>query len=96
MRAVIRQKLADSLAAGLPKLTRRDARIPAIPNKAHAVIGMRRAGKSCFLKQHLAEKMEVFVSGSSECSAAKLPRPCGGAPPKRAGGFRREARQVMR
>jgi uncharacterized protein len=61
MRAVIRQKLADSLAADLPKLTRRDARIPAIPNKAHAVIGMRRAGKSCFLKQYLADQAQAGV-----------------------------------
>ena len=51
MRNVIRQKLADSLAADWPKLTRREARVPAIPGKAHAVVGMRRAGKSCFLKQ---------------------------------------------
>src|SRR4051812_28816704 len=61
MRTVIRQKLADSLAAELPKLTRRDARIPAIPNKAHAVIGMRRAGKSCFLKQYLADQAQAGV-----------------------------------
>lgn len=58
MRAVIRQKLADSLAMTLPKLTRRDARVPAIPGKAHAVIGMRRSGKTCFLKQCLADRLE--------------------------------------
>jgi uncharacterized protein len=61
MRTVIRQKLADSLAAELAKLTRRDARIPAIPNKAHAVIGMRRAGKSCFLKQYLADQAQKGI-----------------------------------
>jgi predicted AAA+ superfamily ATPase len=61
MRTVIRQKLADSLASELPPLTRRDARIPAIPGKAHAVIGMRRAGKSCFLKQCLADQAKAGV-----------------------------------
>lgn len=61
MRNVIRQKLADSLASELPALTRRDARISAIPGKAHAVIGMRRAGKSCFLKQHLADQSKSGV-----------------------------------
>ena len=61
MRNVIRQKLADSLASELPSLTRRDARISTIPGKVHAVIGMRRAGKSCFLKQHLAEQAKSGV-----------------------------------
>lgn len=32
-------------------LTRRDARLPAVPGKVHAVIGMRRAGKTTFLRQ---------------------------------------------
>lgn len=33
------------------QLTPRDIALPAIPNKAHAVIGMRRAGKTTFLQQ---------------------------------------------
>jgi len=61
MRNVIRQKLADGLAGDMPKLTRRDARVPPIPGKAHAVIGMRRAGKSCFLKQCLADRLKAGV-----------------------------------
>ena len=36
--------------------TRRDAQLPAVPGKTHAVIGMRRAGKTTFLKQLLAER----------------------------------------
>lgn len=51
MREVIRQKLADAIHADLPILTRRDLRLPAVPGKTHAVIGMRRAGKTCFLHQ---------------------------------------------
>lgn len=51
------------------RLTPRDARLPAVPGKAHAVIGMRRAGKTTFLRQLEAEQRQtlpperaVFVS----------------------------------
>lgn len=45
------------MAAAVPaSLTRRDAQLPAVPRKAHAVIGMRRAGKTSFLLQLLAER----------------------------------------
>lgn len=37
-------------------LTRRDARLPAVPGKVHAVIGMRRAGKTTFLRQLQRER----------------------------------------
>ncbi|HUF60958.1 MAG TPA: ATP-binding protein [Verrucomicrobiales bacterium] len=52
--------LAEKLSAALepaPKvaLTERDARLPAVPGKVHAVIGMRRAGKTIFLRQLLEE-----------------------------------------
>jgi predicted AAA+ superfamily ATPase len=55
-REVIRQKIADSLAAPLPVLTQRDVRLPRIPNKAVAVIGMRRSGKTSLLWQELARR----------------------------------------
>lgn len=53
--------LAERLSAALaptapPAFTRREARLPALPGKAHAVIGMRRAGKTTFLQQLLAER----------------------------------------
>jgi predicted AAA+ superfamily ATPase len=53
----LQEKLADALLP-LPAghLTRRDASLPAVPGKAHAVIGMRRAGKTCFLRQLQAER----------------------------------------
>lgn len=54
---VLAEKLSeavDTTVAGA--WTRRDARLPAVPGKAHAVIGMRRAGKTIFLRQLLAEK----------------------------------------
>jgi predicted AAA+ superfamily ATPase len=52
--------LAEKLSAALepvaaPTLTRRDARLPPVPGKVHAVIGMRRAGKTTFLRQLQAE-----------------------------------------
>ncbi len=57
MREIIRQKLADALAFEPPRLTRREARLPAIVGKAHAIIGMRRAGKTWFLYQCLQDRL---------------------------------------
>ncbi|HYW30463.1 MAG TPA: ATP-binding protein [Gemmatimonas sp.] len=41
----------------VPHLTRRDVRVPSVPGKAVAVIGMRRAGKTSFLWQCLADRV---------------------------------------
>lgn len=49
------QKLNDSLVADIPRLTRREIRLPQVPGKALAVIGMRRSGKTCFLSQCMAD-----------------------------------------
>ncbi len=57
MRDVIRQKIADALAFAPPASTRREAHVPAIPRKAHAVVGMRRSGKTYFLLQCLADRL---------------------------------------
>lgn len=53
---LIRQKILDSQATPLPRLTSRDVWLPAVANKALAVIGMRRAGKTSFLWQQLAQR----------------------------------------
>ena len=54
---VLIEKLNAAVAEVVPaSLTRRDAQLPAVPRKAHAVIGMRRAGKTSFLLQLLAER----------------------------------------
>jgi hypothetical protein len=55
--------LAEKLSAALEPvaasaLTRRDARLPAVSGKVHAVIGMRRAGKTTFLRQLQAERRQ--------------------------------------
>ena len=53
---VLAEKLNVALApAPALALTRRDARLAAVPGKVHAVIGMRRAGKTTFLRQLVEE-----------------------------------------
>jgi hypothetical protein len=54
---VLAEKLSAALADASPAgFTRRDVRLPAVPGKAHAVIGMRRAGKTTYLRQLLSER----------------------------------------
>lgn len=54
---VLLEKLnAALLPEEASRLTARDTRLPAIAGKIHAVIGMRRAGKTSFLHQLLTEK----------------------------------------
>jgi len=52
-------KLSESLGAPLPKRTARDVRLPKVPNKTLAVIGVRRGGKTSFLYRHIAEHLEA-------------------------------------
>lgn len=59
MRDIVRLKLADAVVSELPVLTRRDIRLPAVPGKTHAVIGMRRSGKTCFLHQLQRARVEA-------------------------------------
>jgi hypothetical protein len=54
---LLRLKLAESLAAEPPALTRRDVRLPGIPGKAFAIIGVRRGGKTSFLTQCRADRL---------------------------------------
>lgn len=65
MREVIRQKLADAISFELPVLTPRLARVPAIPGKVHAVVGMRRAGKTFFLYQQMLNRLALGLSRDS-------------------------------
>ena len=48
---ILKEKILSAVESPLPELTRRAAELPAISNKALAVIGMRRAGKTSFLHQ---------------------------------------------
>lgn len=54
---LLRLKLDESLAAEIPALTPRDVRLPALPGKAFAVIGVRRSGKTSFMAQLLANRL---------------------------------------
>jgi len=62
MRELIRQKIIDSISAPLPAFTRRDVHLPGIANKATAVIGMRRTGKTTFLWQVLVDRVKEGIS----------------------------------
>jgi predicted AAA+ superfamily ATPase len=56
-RDLLRLKLAESLAAPMPALTRRDIRLPGIRGKAFAVVGVRRSGKTSLLAQCRADRV---------------------------------------
>jgi uncharacterized protein len=55
--SAIREKLADAWEMPFPTLTRREATVVPMEGKAQAVIGMRRAGKTTFLMQCLADRL---------------------------------------
>lgn len=57
MLEILHLLITDSLATPIPVHTRRDARLPAVPGKALAVIGMRRSGKTTFLWQCMADRL---------------------------------------
>lgn len=62
-RAVLLEKLTDSLSVSIPDSTpRRVTGAITIPGKATAVIGMRRAGKTTFLHQLRRERVERGIS----------------------------------
>ncbi|GIV17088.1 MAG: ATPase [Armatimonadota bacterium] len=65
MRDWIRQKIIDSIHAEIPTLTPRDVRLPQVPGKAIAVVGMRRVGKTTFLWQVLGEHLRAGVPRDS-------------------------------
>lgn len=53
----LRQKLAESLHQPFAGLTARDIRLPGIPGKVLAVVGVRRGGKTSFMRHHACEKI---------------------------------------
>ena len=61
---ILAEKLSTALADDAPfAITPRSARLPDVPGKVHAVIGMRRAGKTTFLRQLVNERR---ASGGTE------------------------------
>lgn len=61
---VLREKLEAGIQpVALTGLTRRDVRLPALSNKVHAVVGMRRVGKTTFLRQLQGERQRAAAPG---------------------------------
>jgi len=59
---ILIEKLNEAVSpAKQEPLTPRDARLPTIAGKVHAVIGMRRAGKTTFLRQLQAERRTTLA-----------------------------------
>lgn len=59
---VLLEKLNAALLPLAPaSMTARDAQLPAVAGKVHAVIGMRRAGKTTFLHQLLAQQRRLLA-----------------------------------
>lgn len=57
LQVVLGQRLTDALSAPLDGGTRRDVRVPSHEGKAVAVVGVRRAGKTTFLRQQLTDRL---------------------------------------
>ena len=57
--AVFTEKIVDAQTRPMPATTRRDVWLPQVQGKALAVIGMRRAGKTTFLWQLMAQRHQA-------------------------------------
>ncbi|MCZ6875901.1 MAG: hypothetical protein O7G88_20625 [bacterium] len=55
MQDVLSQLIDDFHERDLPALLPRDRRVPQVPGKAQAIIGMRRVGKTWFCYQRMQE-----------------------------------------
>ena len=60
---VLLEKLNAGVTAVPAEYTPRDVRLPAVTGKVHAVIGMRRVGKTTFLRQLQVERGKALGSG---------------------------------
>lgn len=65
-RELLRAKLDESLAAPFRSLTLRDVRLPAVAGKAFAIIGVRRSGKTSFLAQCRAARLQAGSRAESQ------------------------------
>lgn len=63
MRVVLERLIDEFHERPLPELTARDAQSPALPGKANAVIGMRRAGKTFYCYQQMRT---LLASGTAK------------------------------
>jgi predicted AAA+ superfamily ATPase len=65
MASTLDQLVEESRTRPLPRLTRRDVRIPDVPDTAVAFVGMRRSGKSYLMFQRMSEVLQAGVPRSS-------------------------------
>lgn len=56
---MLRLKLSESLSMSLPPRTARDVHLANVPNKAMAVIGVRRGGKTSFMYRRISDRTEA-------------------------------------
>lgn len=57
--SVFAEKIVDAQTRPMPRMTLRDVWLPQVQGKALAVIGMRRAGKTTFLWQLMAQRLQA-------------------------------------
>lgn len=60
---MLRLKLQEALSAPVPQTTARSIRLPKLANKALAVVGVRRGGKTSFLYQNMAQR---YAAGAAQ------------------------------
>jgi predicted AAA+ superfamily ATPase len=58
MNEMLSLKLTEALTSPIPAFTAREVRLPGVEGKAFSVIGIRRSGKTTFLRQIMKERME--------------------------------------
>lgn len=62
----LRDKLTESMTAAIPDRIPRDVRVPGIPGKALAVVGVRRGGKTSFLHRRMADHIAAGRARESQ------------------------------
>jgi len=62
----LRQKLAESLQPPVAGLTAREIRLPRIPGKVLAVVGVRRGGKTSFMRHHAGTQIAAGRPSESQ------------------------------
>ena len=72
MKSIIKQQLVDSINTKLPQLVQREYRLPDISNKTHAIIGMRRSGKTYFLYQIMKKILKQSPNKSEKLDRSRL------------------------
>ena len=66
LHSILNEKLNEGIdPRPLPKMTLRDAKLPPVPGKAHTVIGMRRVGKTVYLRQLQADRRKTLSAERS-------------------------------